>query len=562
MLVHAPDGWKALAVFPEERPAALPITAPQFQALSETALAEGWARMELNGPLGNYLLLVSLKTDDQEKACFAEVVLDEDPGRDGHAVPGLVAMAADTPRMYSRNREALRLRERYDHYARALDLLAVVNSHKKFSPASMALVNELAARFNASRVSLGWLSHPYVKVVAVSGTEKFERKMAVIQQLEAAMEECRDQDEELLYPAPAGTDSVLRDHQAYSKASESSGIISVPIRYDNDVVGVVTLERETETFDEMDARALRVVADQTAAHLTTARKHSRWFGWRWAQSWRAGLAKVLSPRHTWLKFGAIVGCVALLLTLLVPFPYRVSATFIIRPDSLAHMPAPFDGYIAGVHVRPGDMILEGDVLFALEDRDLLIEEAEIISEIRARDAEAELAEAEGRLADLRMARATRAQAQARLELIQHRLSRVEVRSPFDGVLVQGDLRERLGAPVSQGEVLMQVSELEGLYLEVRLPERDLDLIEDRRSGAVIFASRPDLQFAMDVEMVAPMAVADEEGNAFLLRAQLEDDAEWLRPGMTGVAKIDGGRRTLWWRATHRIVDFIRMKLWI
>jgi len=59
-----------------------------------------------------------------------------------------------------------------------------------------------------------------------------------------------------------------------------------------------------------------------------------------------------------------------------------------------------------------------------------------------------------------------------------------------------------------------------------------------------------------------MAVADEEGNAFLLRAQLEDDAEWLRPGMTGVAKIDGGRRTLWWRATHRIVDFIRMKLWI
>lgn len=562
MLLRGSDGWKVLAVFPEERPAPLPITEPQFQALSDNALAEGWAQMPITGPLGRFLLLVNLKTEDTEKSCFAEVVLEEDPSGDGGALRGVVAMVADTPKMYLRNREVLRLQERFDHYARALDILTVVNGHKKFSPASMALVNELAARFQASRVTLGWLSHPYIKVVAVSGTEKFERKMAVIQELEAAMEECRDQDEELVWPANIGTDAVLRDHQAYSKSCGSEAVVSIPIRYDNEVVAVMTLERETEAFEEMEVRGLRVVADQTAPHLATVRKHSRWFGWRWAQSWRAGLAKVLSPRHTWWKFGAIVGCAILMFALLVPFSYRVSATFIIRPDSLAHMPAPFDGYISAVYARPGDLLEKGSVLFELEDRDLLIEEAEIQSEIRRHNAEAELAEAEGRLADLRVARATREQAEARLELIQHRLSRVRVASPFDGVVVQGDLRERLGAPVSQGEVLMQVSELEGLYLEVRLPERDVDLIEDRRTGAVIFASRPDLQFPMEIEMIAPMAVADEEGNAFLLRGQVEDDAEWLRPGMTGVAKIDGGDRTLWWRATHRIVDFIRMKLWI
>lgn len=562
MLVRAPEGWKVLAVFPEDRPAALPISEARFQSLSENAAAEGWAQMPIEGALGKFLLLVALKTDDKEHACFAEVIQEEDPAEHGPALFGVVSMSADTPRMYLRNREVLRVQERFDHYARALDILAMVNGHKKFSPASMALVNELATRFRASRVTLGWLARPYVKVVAVSGTEKFDRKMQVVQQLEAAMEECRDQDEELFWPALPGTDSVLRDHEAYAKACGSGAVISIPIRYDDEVIGVVTLEREGEVFDEMEARGLRVIADQTAPQLNTVRKHSRWFGWRWAQAWRAGLAKVLSPRHTWLKAGAIAGCVAMLCAFLIPFSYRVDATFIVRPESLAHLPAPFDGYIAGVNVRPGDLVEAGAVLLRLEDRDLAIEEAEVLSEVRRHAAEAELAEAEGRLADLRVARASREQAEARLELIRHRLSRVEVRAPFDGVVVQGDLRERLGSPVRQGEVLIQVSRLDGNYVEIRLPERDVDLIEDRRTGLAIFASRPDLQFPMLVERVSPMANPDDDGNAFLLRAHLEDEANWLRPGMSGVAKIDGGRRTLWWRATHRIVDFIRMKLWI
>jgi hypothetical protein len=31
--------------------------------------------------------------------------------------------------------------------------------------------------------------------------------------------------------------------------------------------------------------------------------------------------------------------------------------------------------------------------------------------------------------------------------------------------------------------------------------------------------------------------------------------------MTGVAKIEAGRRSYLWIATHRLVDFLRLKLW-
>ena len=63
-------------------------------------------------------------------------------------------------------------------------------------------------------------------------------------------------------------------------------------------------------------------------------------------------------------------------------------------------------------------------------------------------------------------------------------------------------------------------------------------------------------------MLSPAAYPDQEGNAFALRAQLDEEAPWLWPGMTGVSRIEAGQRTLFWRATHRIIDFIRLKLWI
>jgi len=473
----------------------------------------------------------------------------------------VLAFIADTPEIYQNNLKAARTLFESERMQEALDVLSIVNQQPKFAPASMALVNELTSRFEGERVCLGWVTAPYVRVVALSGTEKFERKMQILQTLEAAMEECRDQDEELLWPAPSNSQSIYHDHEAYARDSGSDCLISVPLRCQGESVGVLTLEREKKSFTEEDAWGLRVIADQVAPRLKDLRAQSRWFGARWAATWREWLAQFLTPRHTWLKTGAIVGSIILLFCLLVPLPYRVSSTFVLRPESMVHMPAPFDGFIASTYVRPGDLVKSGAVLVALNDSDLLLERAETLGEIRRYQAQAELAEANRDLAELRISQARLQQAEARLELLDHRLSRAEIRAPFDGVVVQGDLRERIGAPVRQGEVLVQLSELKGFYLQIRLAERDVDLIGDHRSGSVVFASRPDLQFPFEIDSVSPAARVGDEGNIFAIRADLKETAYWMTPGMTGVAKIDSGKRTLAWRATHRVVDFIRMRIW-
>jgi biotin carboxyl carrier protein len=505
-MVRLNGTWNLLAASPAAGVNHRAFLQRDFEEQANAALEGGrGVIVAAEAEAGAVHLLHPLDTDEGARSCLLELRFapGERPAPEAEIWSGLLPLLADTPRMYQKNRAALEMGHDIDRMREALDVLAVINGQRKYSPAIMALVNEVTSRLEAERACLGWVSAPYVRVVAVSGTEKFERKMEILQELESAMEECRDQDEELVWPAPSNSTAIYHDHEVYARKSGSACLLSVPIRDGGEVVGVLTVERPSHEFTESEAWGLRVIGDQIAPRLMDLKKKSRWFGARLATSARELLAKVLSPKHTWLKFAAIVTSIILFLSLLVPFSYRVSATFIVRPDSLAHMPAPFEGFIAKAGVRPGDLVVAGQTLLALDDRDLSIQQAETRAEIRRHGAEAELAEADGELAELRVARAQKNQAQARLDFFEYQLTRAEVKAPFDGVVVQGDLRERIGAPVKQGEVLLQVSKLDGLYVEIRLPERDIDLIGASRSGQVVFSSRPDLQFPFTVEMISP-----------------------------------------------------------
>jgi multidrug efflux pump subunit AcrA (membrane-fusion protein) len=199
----------------------------------------------------------------------------------------------------------------------------------------------------------------------------------------------------------------------------------------------------------------------------------------------------------------------------------------------------------------------------MDDGELRVERARAEADVRRYTAEAELAEARNERAEYRVARELAGQAEARLQLANYRYNRAQVKAPFTGIVVEGDLRERIGAPVDQGEVLMKFSQLDGLFLEIELEERDIDLLDGSQRGQVAFASRPEVKFPIEIERIEPSAQAGQGKNFFVIRAHLEGtEADWLRPGMTGVARLDAGKRTLAWRATHRLVDFLRMFFWV
>jgi RND family efflux transporter MFP subunit len=242
--------------------------------------------------------------------------------------------------------------------------------------------------------------------------------------------------------------------------------------------------------------------------------------------------------------------------------YRVEAAFLLKTEDLAYLPAPFDGYIQDVHVDVGDQVKKAAPLLSLDTRELLLEESSAVANQNRYMREAEKARAQNALADMRIAMALEAQAQARLKLVRYHLEHAEMKAPFSGIVVEGDLEELLGAPVRKGDVLFKVARLEKMYVELKVEERDIHEVSADASGQIAFISRPNLKFPMKLDRIEPVAIPEEEGNVFLVKARFtEEAADWWRPGMTGVAKIDVDKRNILWILTHRTIDFLRIFLW-
>lgn len=472
------------------------------------------------------------------------------------------SLIADVPAAFQQNLTSQQARHDVEKFAAVLDLNVPVNEATRFLPAALAFCNGMATRFRCDRASLGWMEGGYIRLRTMSRTEQFDRQMAAAQLLEAAMEECVDQDEEILWPEPEGITTVARDHEKFAAAQKSGNMASVPLRLDGKVVAVLTCERQGGAFDAPELQQIRLACDQVTRRLSDLKHFDRWFGARWAVQVREYFAQWLGPEHTWSKVTAILIVLVLAALFLVRVTYRVQGSFILRSDEAEYMTAPFDGYIDSVMVRAGDRVTNGEALLALNRSELLLDQASALADVARYQREAEKYRAADDIADMRIDDAQANEAQAQLDLVRYRLDNAVIKSPFNGVILEGDLRERIGSPVKQGDELLKVARLDTLYAEAEIPERDVGEVLGKSRGEIAFVTQPKLKYRVSIETVEPAAVTKKDGNVFLVRLKLDDhSATWWRPGMTGLCKISTEKRTLFWILTHRTVDFLRMKLW-
>lgn len=536
-----------------------------IEQIADAAVQEKyvWEGIGSGGAHSADKLLIGISLDlEEERASAAVLVVNNQPGLVPEELATCMKLVADVPAAYQLGRVVQQAKSDVVQFAEALDLMVLLNGQKSYMGAAMTICNELAARYRCARVSLGWLQDGYVRVQAISHIERFEKKMDAVQALEAAMEESFDQDEEILWPHPKGSTTVARDHEAFSKEQGAKYLVSLPVRLDDAPVGVLTCERADQSFSESEVRGLRVLCDQAARRLDDLKRTDRWFGARMAAAARETLSKLLGVEHTFAKCLGVVICIALAFLLFGRLNYRVEAPFIIRTDDLVYLPAPFDGYIDDVLIKVGDRVNAGDVLLTLDTSELLLQESTAQANKSRYSREADKARAQNALADMMIALALKEQSEAQLNLVRYHLNHAQVKAQFAGVVVEGDLDELLGAPVKKGDVLFKVARIENMYAEVEVDERDIHEVTVGDTGEIAFVSRPKLKFPIAVERIDPVAVAKDEGNIFLLRCNFPEKVpNWWRPGMSGVSKINVGKRNVLWIVTHRSIDFLRILLW-
>lgn len=446
----------------------------------------------------------------------------------------------------------------------ALGVLSAVNRTNRFQQFAMSMCNELSSRFACDRVSLGVVKGRYVRMAAMSHTEKFAKRMNLVRAVELAMEECLDQDTETIHPEPRGFSGVSRAAAELSRQFGSGCVITIPLRYQNKTAGAMTLERgAAEPPDAREVKQMRLIGELVAPRLMELRLHDRWIGARLGAWLKEKAAWLLGPKHTMAKIAAILCLVAAGYLAVARGEYKVDATFVTQPVEQRVVAAPFEGFVSSAGVRPGQLLVEGETLMAeLETSELRSRLAMRRAEQRSHEKDASLARRDGKMAESQVAEAKAEQADAECSLLEERIRQAKLYSPLTGVALTGDWTKKIGAPVKQGEPMYEVAPLENMEADLYVPEEDISDIRVGQEGELAAAGRPETKIRFKVTRITPVAELIKQKNVFRVQVKLREQPDWLRPGIEGIAKVDVDERLLIDIWTRRAVNWLRMKLWI
>lgn len=255
------------------------------------------------------------------------------------------------------------------------------------------------------------------------------------------------------------------------------------------------------------------------------------------------IAVRLAKRSTWVC-GLLA--VAALVAAFWPVAYRVSCVATVQTTGGRFISAPFEATVAQVHAIPGDAVQAGDVLLVLDGRPLRLERESLSAEIGQVSREYDVAIANRRIAEAQQAGLKRQKLQRQLDLITDRLSRLEVTSPIDGIVVSGDLEKHVGTPLEQGQALFEVAALDRMRVEIQIPEYDIRYVNQGNQTRIKIDAVGGPSLRMPLDQLFPESEVRDDQNVFIGQVDLENQDASVRPGMKGEAIIYGPQRPWIW----------------
>lgn len=433
----------------------------------------------------------------------------------------------------------------------------------------------LQAQTGATQVRIGWYVHGQVRLTTSEPASRSSQDEA----WRAAMCEAIDQGMALCAPAdtlPHMAEWVTRAQgqlaqlaQSTQPASASSGaqactLILPATGPHAHPLGAISLvwPAHADSLDATTLEAWQALATRIAPLLAWQQRAD--------QPWWRHLLAALRLAHTrwqsrtatrpWLS--ASVLSLALLVLLIWPGTDDAGGHARIEGAQQRVLVATTDGFIKQVHAQPGDRVKANQVLADLAEQDLKLEREKWASQAAQQDNAyaAAMTRADRTEAALAMSRLEEAQAQ--LALVDEQLQRTQLKAPFDGVLIQGDLTQAIGAPVKQGDTLMTVASTSRWRVMIDIDESDVARVHPGQTGAIALSALPWDTLPLRVVRITPIAKQTDGRNVFEVEAEFTAPvpAE-VRPGLMGQAKVHVDRTPLIWSWLRPVVNRIRLGAW-
>lgn len=468
---------------------------------------------------------------------------------DHHAAP--VAASAKPP---AANAAAAAVAAPLADASALVRLHASVVSQQSFAAAAQAAATGLAAALKFDRVALGIATRGFCRVVALSNGAAADGGNALAQTISRAMDEAVEQQATLAVPSPAGSRVRVTLAHADLARRHDGAVCTIPLVRDSRIFGAVTLQRASHLApDAAEIERCEQFISLIGPALELMHHNER--------PWHARLRAGLQARAHVGKALLLAVVLAAIAGLWTPVEYWVGAPARLEGAIQRAVVAPTDGFLKTAHVRPGDAVRADQVVAEMVEQDLQLEQKKLESEVVQHENAVRGALARGDRTLYATSAAKADAAAAQLALIGQQRLRSQIRAPFDGVVIKGDLSQSLGAPVQRGEVLLLVAPAGEYRLIVEVDERDIPHLAPGQPGVLALSALAGSPLEFRVARITPLATAREGRNFFEVEGRLDALPATVRPGLQGVAKIHAGERSFGWVWTHRIVDWVRLRLW-
>jgi biotin carboxyl carrier protein len=443
-----------------------------------------------------------------------------------------------------------------------LDFQATLLSNTNFEESTTAFVSQIALKLNLVRVSIGIIEHRQTEIKAVSHSTEIEAKHEVNRRLASAMDEAINQSAVITHPEIAGSmPRLMLAHAALIKGSNHHAC-TIPLINNGEIFGAMTFEQSNNLFRKEEISNLENITTLFGPILFLKWRDSRpWYRHIW-QDYRTWLRRHFFEVDGKFKLGIYALGLLLVGALFIPIQHHVSAPARIEGSIQRALVAPENGYLQHAYVRAGDKVKAGQILADLADEELQLEIRRWQSELAQHENTYNSALAQSDRVQMVINGSKAEEARTQLALAEQKLSRSHIAAPFDGVIIKGDLKQLLGAPVQRGDTLLTIAPIESFRLMIEVDERDISEVMLKKTGKVALISLPGNSLPFEVLSITPAAITKEERNFFEVEGRLKaNNAITLRPGLEGIAKIQIGKRTLIWVLSHRVIEWSRIALW-
>lgn len=354
---------------------------------------------------------------------------------------------------------------------------------------------------------------------------------------------------------------------AYFELSHVISAVIAPLHNsDKELVGALFAESTAEGFFETPAggkeapqsvRLAEFLAGHTGRVLLAAQDYKTLPLLGVSRSIRDAQQAVTGKRRARVLTKLFIFLGILAAILLYPKMDTVDGSCHLQPMVRAIVVPEVAGRVEKVLVREGSQVKKGDPVAQLDKFRTETELAKLRQDKLRLENEAKRLSGQGDEAGAQVSLLEVRSMEQQEKILQADLDATVLRSPIDGVVLTKDIELRAGEFIQAGAQFLEIAGMEQWEAQVEVPEKQIGVIEkrlDSNRGAMmsfILYSQSTHTFRAEIagrDQVSAAAYPRETENVFVITVQSVEVPDWikpaLRPGLTGRAKVELGRKPL------------------